>query len=95
MRYVAYIAAALLISVSFGNAKDLSPLTDTQIRVQLMKASVEGYSGSCPCPENRDSAGRRCGKRSAYNRPGGAEPLCYQKDVTREMIADFRKDAAR
>ncbi|MEO0409166.1 MAG: hypothetical protein AAF289_17625 [Cyanobacteria bacterium P01_A01_bin.135] len=34
-------------------------------------------SGSCDCPYDTDSAGRRCGKRSAYSRPGGASPVCY------------------
>ena len=95
MRYVAYIAAALLMSVAVGNAKDVSPLSDAQIRVHLIKASQDGYSGSCPCPDNRDNAGRRCGKRSAYSRPGGEEPLCYPKDVTADMIVEYRKDSRR
>lgn len=34
-------------------------------------------SGSCDCPYDTDSAGRRCGGRSAYSRPGGASPVCY------------------
>jgi hypothetical protein len=34
-------------------------------------------SGSCDCPYDRDSRGRRCGDRSAYSRPGGRSPVCY------------------
>ena len=34
------------------------------------------YSGPCACPNDLDSAGRRCGRRSAYSRPGGASPAC-------------------
>ncbi|MEM9452488.1 MAG: hypothetical protein AAGA75_28770 [Cyanobacteria bacterium P01_E01_bin.6] len=34
-------------------------------------------SGSCDCPYDRDSAGRSCGGRSAYSRPGGASSICY------------------
>ena len=30
--------------------------------------------------------GRRCGKTSAYIRPGGAHPMCYPVDVTADMI---------
>jgi hypothetical protein len=34
------------------------------------------YSKPCACPEDRDSAGRRCGKRSAWSKEGGASPMC-------------------
>lgn len=37
-------------------------------------------SGSCDCPYDTDSAGRRCGGRSAYSRPGGRDPICYVDD---------------
>ena len=37
-------------------------------------------TGSCDCPYDRDKAGHSCGKRSAYSRPGGASPRCYQDD---------------
>ena len=30
----------------------------------------------CLCPNDRDSAGRRCGARSAYSRSGGCSPSC-------------------
>lgn len=30
-----------------------------------------GYTGNCYFPDDLDSAGRRCGKRSAVSRPGG------------------------
>jgi len=33
----------------------------------------KAVSGSCECPYDKDSAG----KRSAYSRPGGAEPVCF------------------
>lgn len=35
------------------------------------------YTGSCDCPYHTDRAGRRCGARSAYSRPGGRSPRCY------------------
>lgn len=37
-----------------------------------------GYTGNCPCPYDRDAAGKLCGARSAYSRSGGASPVCYQ-----------------
>ena len=35
------------------------------------KPSSSSYKGPCPYPWSRDKAGNRCGKRSAYSRPGG------------------------
>jgi hypothetical protein len=31
---------------------------------------------TCTCPADIDRAGRRCGARSAYIRPGGFKPMC-------------------
>lgn len=61
----------------------------SEIVRQIMQDSLRSYSGSCPCPYNSDLAGRRCGARSAYSRPGGARPLCYESDVSEAMIARF------
>lgn len=66
-------------------------LSDAEIRRNLIQQSISRYSGSCPCPYNRDRGGRRCGGRSAYSRPGGASPLCYDSDITDQMINDFRR----
>jgi len=56
-------------------------LPDAEIALLLLKASRAAYPGNCPCPDDRDRAGRRCGGRSAYSRPGGYAPLCYPHDV--------------
>jgi hypothetical protein len=74
------------------NAQDRA-ISDQEIVLAILAQSKIGYAGSCPCPENTDRAGRRCGKRSAYSRPGGEAPLCYTSDVTAEMIAAFRKSS--
>jgi hypothetical protein len=50
---------------------------------RAIRQSIAAYSGSCPCPYSTDRAGRRCGARSAYSRPGGAAPLCFASDVRR------------
>ena len=64
--------------------------TDDDIRKLLVENSIARYSGNCPCPYNVDRAGRRCGKRSAYSRPGGASPLCYTSDVSDRMVDGYR-----
>lgn len=64
--------------------------TDKEIRQILIRSSIRSYSGSCPCPYSRDRAGRRCGKRSAYSRPGGASPLCYESDISQKKLDEYR-----
>jgi hypothetical protein len=34
------------------------------------------YKGNCACPDDLDSAGHRCGARSAYSRSGGYNAVC-------------------
>jgi hypothetical protein len=38
--------------------------------------STQNYSGSCACPNDLDSAGNRCGARSAASRSGGYSAVC-------------------
>ena len=70
--------------------KPNSNLSTAKIQNILIKRSHAYYSGNCPCPYNTTRAGRRCGKRSAYSRPGGASPLCYPSDVSSAMVAQYR-----
>jgi len=67
--------------------------SDQQIRRALIASSIESYlltRGNCPCPNFRDAADRHCGKNSAYCKPGGEQPLCFDEDVTKEMIQHYR-----
>ena len=49
---------------------------------EMIKESIANYPGKCPCPYSIMSNGKKCGKRSAYSKPGGYEPLCYVSDIT-------------
>ena len=69
--------------------------SDAEIRRILVTQSISRYSGSCPCPYNTDRAGRRCGRRSAYSKPGGASPLCYPGDVSDRAVAAYRARTER
>ncbi|HEY5755727.1 MAG TPA: hypothetical protein VIU34_07885 [Steroidobacter sp.] len=79
-----------LLYLTLSSAAAAAGLSDEQIRQALIQQSITAYSGNCPCPYNVDRAGRQCGRRSAYSKPGGQNPLCYASDVTDEMIARFR-----
>lgn len=85
-------ASAILVALA-GAAALVSPAlaqTDAQVRQRLIRESITAYPGSCPCPYNTDRAGRACGRRSAYSRPGGYAPLCYPSDVTENMVRAAR-----
>lgn len=60
------------------------------IAQRLIAESRSSYPGSCACPYDVDRGGRRCGRRSAYSKPGGYAPLCYENDVTTDMIDAYR-----
>lgn len=77
----------LAFAVSWAQTK--APKTDAEIKQQIINESIAAYRGNCPCPYNTDRAGHRCGKRSAYSRPGGASPLCYAADVSQKMVDDY------
>jgi hypothetical protein len=64
--------------------------SDAQIKQILIEESIAAYSGNCPCPYNTARNGSRCGRRSAYDRAGGEAPLCYAKDVSAQMVQEYR-----
>jgi len=80
-------AAALLM---LGGTAALAQ-SDAQIRQRIIRESIAAYPGPCPCPYNIDRAGRSCGRRSAYSRPGGYAPICYPADVSAEDVAAWRR----
>ena len=59
----------------------------TQTPEQMIRESIANYLGKCPCPYSIMSNGNKCGKSSAYSKPGGYEPLCYVSDITGEEIS--------
>ncbi len=65
-------------------------ISDTTIIQSIITQSISVYPGTCACPYNIDRAGRKCGRRSAYNRGGGYAPVCFPQDVSKEMISAFR-----
>jgi len=68
-------------------------LTDQQVAEIIVHDIREAYYRTghpCACREDLARNGSRCGKRSAYSRPGGAEPYCYVTDVPAAAIARYR-----
>jgi hypothetical protein len=90
-RAEAEVAGAEALQAQEGKAAKKKRLSDAQIKQILIDESIAAYSGNCPCPYSTMSNGRKCGRRSAYSRPGGEAPLCYAKDVTAEMVQAYRE----
>ena len=91
----ALLLAGLLVAVaSLGVSKASAQTFNCTIPIptlqdQMIRESIQRYPGNCPCPYNSDRAGRRCGGRSAWSRPGGYSPLCYPSDISPDMIREF------
>lgn len=90
MRHIFTIALVLFTLVIITVVKAESFVNDETIKQAIIQQSISGYSGNCPCPYNVDRAGRSCGRRSAYSKPGGYSPICYPQDITPTMIEQYR-----
>ena len=90
-RVLRFSTLVLTLVAASGQTAKKAPSTDAEVKQAIINESIASYRGSCPCPYNTDRAGRSCGRRSAYSRPGGATPICYAKDVTQKMVDDYRK----
>jgi len=88
-----FIFALLALTAGLpAYARDCSKLSDAQIRAAIVQESREAYYRTghpCACPDDRARNGSRCGRRSAYSRPGGASPECYPKDVRPIEVRDY------
>jgi hypothetical protein len=67
--------AALTANYSLASAQGMTP------------QQYHKEKGPCACPDDKDKAGKRCGKRSAFCQAGGAEVRCYLVDVERRKRA--------
>jgi hypothetical protein len=83
-----FFVSGIFAVVSAGAALAFST---EEIKQRMISESLRQYSGSCPCPYNTDRAGRSCGRRSAYSKPGGASPLCYPGDISSSMVEDYAR----
>ena len=95
MKLTRVLSLAILAAVVAAPAlAQRATLTDAQVREQIVHDSVARYLATghpCACPYSTMRNGRQCGNVSAYVRPGGASPLCYPKDVSDAMVAEWRR----
>jgi hypothetical protein len=73
------IAAALLAGISLAAAQSMT------------SQQYHNEKGPCACPDDKDKAGIRCGRRSAFCESGGiAIKNCHLKDVARRKSKECR-----
>lgn len=86
-----FVLLILAFFIAPAAGQTAQPMTDDQIRQAIIAESIRSYPGRCPCPYNSASNGSRCGKRSAWSKPGGRDPICYPNEIPKEMVDRFRK----
>lgn len=90
-RTIRYLLVALLTPLFFVDIVTAKGnVSDEQIKQSIIEQSISTYPGTCACPYNSTRNGRLCGGRSAWSRAGGYSPICYKKEVTPEMIKQWR-----
>ncbi|MEM0653874.1 hypothetical protein AAFL31_18965 [Klebsiella huaxiensis] len=87
---IAVLVSVCIFTSDTAVAKS-AQLTDDQVKQQIIDDSIASYPGVCACPFNRARNGSSCGRRSAWSKAGGYAPVCYKKEVTKEMINDWRQ----
>jgi len=85
------VVAALALLAVWQVSPALAALSDDQVKEQIIQESIADYPGNCPCPYNTMRNGRACGGRSAWSREGGYSPVCYKREVTAQMIREWRE----
>jgi hypothetical protein len=85
-----WTAIVLAVAACVGSSPAIAKPSDAQIKERIVQESIDSYPGNCPCPYNTDRAGRSCGRRSAYSRPGGYSPKCYPADVTAAEVKAYK-----
>ncbi len=83
------MAGAAHAPLAVGQERQPSPAA--KIRQAIIAESIASYPGRCPCPYNVARNGSACGARSAWSRKGGYAPLCYERDVSDDMVRRWRQ----
>jgi hypothetical protein len=80
------IATGLVVSFFAAPVSRAQDVADEQIKKQIVEECLAVYlrSRPCPCPFSRG-----CWV-SAWLVPGGAKPFCYNDDISRELVVQYR-----
>jgi len=69
-----------------------APIHTDSVRAAIIQESIDKYQkyhNTCPCPYTiKDD--RPCDRNSAYSNGYKSAPICYPKNVTDEMITEYK-----
>ncbi len=97
-KIAALFATSLVLGLSLQNLQtSLTHAQDTGTtrtlveprRIRVPKVATQRsttQNPSCPCPYDVAFDGKICGGRSAYAKPGGDEPACYQGETAARQL---------
>lgn len=68
--------------------------SESKVKQQIIAESIAAYPGRCPCPYNAARNGSACGGRSAWSRKGGYAPICYESEISSDMVRKWRQENA-
>lgn len=89
-KIVLSLAMAMTLFWAGTTEAKTSKQSDDQIRQLIIENSIASYPGVCACPFNAARNGSSCGGRSAWSKQGGYAPVCYKKEVSKEMVEEWR-----
>jgi hypothetical protein len=85
------LTITLLFALLSAAAALAAAMSDAQVKQAIIQESLASHPGPCPCPYSIMRNGRQCGTRSAYSKPGGYSPICYESQITQAMIQTHRR----
>jgi len=66
----------------FAGLTALTLLASPSLAQTMTPQQYHKDKGPCACPDDKDKAGHKCGKRSAFCQKGGVEIKgCYKVDI--------------
>ena len=94
MKKIIYLSTSICFIILFFLLPVIGEEVDKDKIIQeIIYNSISSYDGKCACPYQRTSNGSRCGKRSAYSKLGGYEPLCFPEDITEDIVNAYINSA--
>jgi hypothetical protein len=90
LRTQIFVLLICTLAMTATHGKERNLIAEPRIKKLIIEESIAAYPGNCPCPYNVTRNGSSCGGRSAWSRRGGYAPVCYEREVTPEMVKNYR-----
>ena len=84
---------AIILALAFviPNSAIAASMTDTEVRHAIVHESRVRYANICACPYAVRNHAKICNAGSGMARHIDVTPVCHSKDVTEQMMKDWRE----